>query len=107
MCAIETQVDENKICDDCHIAMNEILVADLTLKNGIKLENCAIFREEPKVGDRGIQNKKEMEIKFQQLPWYSRQDGWINFQSSMINGYCHVENIIDYKIKWINKYNLT
>ena len=99
----KNKVDENKICDACHIENNEILVVDMTFKNGLELENCAIFREDPKTGDRGIQNKGELETKFQKLPWYSRYDGWIYFQSSMINGYCHVENIVDYKVKWVSK----
>jgi len=101
-CGKEDFITEDEgLCYNC-FHKSKILVVDIELKDGTKLNGCAIFSGENKRGETAIRNEDIIEKKFQKLPRYSPTGGMINFQTSMINGYFHVENVKDYKIKWID-----
>jgi hypothetical protein len=85
---------------------DEFFVVDVEFKNNdTKLIKCVIFPEEGKRGEISIQDKSEIEKKFQKLPWYAPTDGLIHFQNSVINGHFHVQNVKEYNIYKVSKEN--
>jgi len=78
-------------------------VVTITFKDRTMLNYCVIFDEEPSKGTEGLKYQDEIELKFKKLPWYSRFDGWVYFQSRYINGCFHVENVDEYKVYFVSK----
>ena len=105
-CGIENYItEEDNLCYRCNLMENKILVVDMEFNDGLTLQNCVIFNDDPKQGDTAIQNEKIVYNKFKKLPWYSKWDGWIYFQNNNINGYCHNKNIKSFTIKYIYNSN--
>jgi len=83
----------------------EFPVVNITFKDDSTLNHCAIFEDEPHKGMESLTNIISIKRKFQKLPWYSRFDGWVYFQNKYINGCFHVENVKDYEVVMVTKYN--
>jgi hypothetical protein len=71
------------------------LLVNIELKDGTILKNCAIYPEDAKKGDMGFKTVSEIDKAFSKIPWGKK---FITFQNELINGHCHVNNIISYVI---------
>jgi ABC-type phosphate/phosphonate transport system ATPase subunit len=76
-----------------------VTLIDIEFLDGNILKDCVIFKNSDK-GEFAINNESVIADKFMKMPSYSKTDGWIYFQNKYINGTFHVENVLNYKIKY-------